>query len=276
MLNLSINNFNMSISSSKYEKELNMKDSDSSGNHLEKNNLCFSEKRLNPNSIPTSNEKNNVVNIDNYASNSYSISENNELFNSLINSKNNKNKELSLLYLINTFGKSFSSESDEKKKIVIDLPKISKNLFSKPQAKSSSSKNLDTVSFQKNLPINKRYSKGGIMNNFFSSIYEKQMSNGKLFDMNISAQKSWKNRKHIFNSGNKHDKLDISPFVNEKYKFGNLFNNNKEEANCDGLKSKEVINDNNETKSKKFNSSLKMIAFGDECNNNINIDDGKN
>ena len=101
------------------------------------------------------------------------------------------------------------------------------------------------------------------------------MSNGKLFDMNISAQKSWKNRKHIFNSGNKHDKLDISPFVNEKYKFGNLFNNNKEEANCEGLKSKEVINNNNETKSKKFNSSLKMITFEDECNDN-NIVDGKN
>ena len=266
MLNLPINNFNMSISSSKYDKELNMKDSDSSGNHLEKNNLCFSEKRLNPNSIPTSNEKNNEVNIDNYASNSYSISENNELFNSLINSKNNKNKELSLLYLINTFGKSFSSESDEKKKIVIDLPKISKNLFSKPQAKSSSSKNLDTVSFQKNLPINKRYSKGGIMNNFFSSIYEKQMSSGKLLKLDISGKKSDKKKVMFFNSGNKNCELDVSPFARGSFKFGQLFkdNNKINFVNKNGNK----INNNDEMKNKLFNSSLLMITFGDENNNN--------
>lgn len=266
MLNSSINNYNMSISSSKFDKELNMKDSDSSGNHREKNNFCFSEKRLNPNSIPTSNEKNNEDSINNHASNSYSISENNELFNSLINSKNNKNKELSLLYLINTFGKSFSSESDEKKKIVIDLPKISKNLFSKPQAKSSSSKNLDTVSFQKNLPIKKRYSKGGIMNNFFSSIYEKQMSSGKLLKLDISGKKSDKMKVMFFNSGNKNGELDVSPFARGSFKFGELFkdNNRINFVNKNGNK----IKNNDEMKNKLFNSSLLMITFGDEKNNN--------
>ena len=101
------------------------------------------------------------------------------------------------------------------------------------------------------------------------------MSSGKLIDINISGQKSSQKKGMFFNSGNKDNKIEVTPFIKGNYKFGNLFNNNKEEANCDGLKSKEVINNNNETKSKKFNSSLKMITFGDECNDN-NFVDGKN
>ena len=260
----------MSISSSKYEKELNMKDSDSSIVHHEKNNLCFSEKISNPDYIHSSNEKNDEDNKYSQASNSYSISESNELFNSLINSKNNKNKELSLLYLINTFGKSFSSESDEKKNIVIDLPKISKNLFSKPQAKYSSSKNLDSVSFQKNLPIKKCYSKGGIMNSFFSSIYEKQMSSGKLLKLDISGRKSDKKKVMFFNSGSKNGEFDISPFARGSFKFGELFKDNNG-INFMNKNGKKMNND--EMKNKLFNSSLLMITFGDEKNNNkINED----
>ena len=265
----------MSKISENIHNEFSSKNPISFGTSFDKNDLSGSDHQLVPDTILLTNEENISDNIVNYGTSSYSFSENNELFQSLVKLQNNKNKEFSLLYLVNTFGKSYSSESNEKNNAILDLPKISKKLFSKPQPKSSSSKNLDNNLFQTNYPIKKSFSKGGIMNNFFSSIYEKQMSNGKLFDMNFSAQKSWKNRKHIFNSGNKHDKLDISPFVNEKYKFGNLFNNNKEEANYDGSKCKEAIN-NNETKSKKFNSSLKMIVFGDECINNNNIDDGKN
>ena len=160
-----------------------------------------------------------------------------------MNQKKNKNKEFSLLYLINTFGKSYSSESNEKNKVVIDLPKISKNLFINSQAKSSSSKNLENVSFQKNVPIRKSINKGGIINNFFSSIYEKQMSSSKLMDTNISGQKSSKKKGVLFNSGNKDNKIEVSPFVKGNYKFGNLFNNDKEDDNCEILKGKK--NNNN-------------------------------
>ena len=266
----------MSKISENIHNEFSSKNPISFGTSFDKNDLSGSDHQLVPDTILLTNEENISDNIINYGTSSYSFSENNELFQSLVKLQNNKNKEFSLLYLVNTFGKSYSSESNEKNNAILDLPKISKKLFSKPQPKSSSSKNLDNNLFQTNYPIKKSFSKKGIMNNFFSSIYEKQMSNGKLFDMSISAQKSWKNRKHIFNSGNKHDKLDISPFDNEKYKFGNLFNNNKEEANYNKLKSQKAINDNNETKSKKFNSSLKMITFEDESNDNNNIVDGKN
>lgn len=260
----------MSKLSPNIRKELKKKNSDTFVISLEKNNLSCSEQKIIPNSICSSNE----VNI-NLASNSCSISENNELFNSLMNSKNNKNKEFSLLYLINTFGKSYSSESNEKNKVVIDLPKISKNLFINSQAKSSSSKNLENVSFQKNVPIRKSISKGGIMNNFFSSIYEKQMSSGKLIDINISGQKSRQKKGMFFNSGNKDNKIEVTPFVKGNYKFGNLFNNNKEDDNCETLKGKKIDNNKGfENSNRKFNSSLLTIAFGEENNNN-NIEENK-
>ena len=260
----------MSKLSPNVRKELQKKNSDTFVISLEKNNLFCSEQKIILNSICSYNEGN--INI---ASNSCSFSENNELFNSLMNSKNNKNKEFSLLYLINTFGKSYSSESNEKNKVVIDLPKISKNLFINSQAKSSSSKNLENVSFQKNVPIRKSISKGGIINNFFSSIYEKQMSSGKLLDINISGQKSSQKKGMFFNSGNKDNKIEVTPFIKGNYKFGNLFNNNKEDDNCETLKGKK-INNNKEGKNSnmKFNSSLLTIAFGEENNNN-NIEENK-
>ena len=260
----------MSKLSPNVRKELKKKNSDTFVISLEKSNLSCSEQKIIPNSICSSNEGN--INL---ASNSCSFSENNELFNSLMNSKNNKNKEFSLLYLINTFGKSYSSESNEKNKVIIDLPKISKNLFINSQAKSSSSKNLENVSFQKNVPIRKSISKGGIMNNFFSSIYEKQMSSGKLIDINISGQKSSQKKGIFFNSGNKDNKIEVTPFIKGNYKFGNLFNNNKEDDNCETLKGKKIDNNKGgENSNRKFNSSLLTIAFGEENNNN-NIEENK-
>ena len=260
----------MSKLSPNIRKELKKKNSDTFVISLEKSNLSCSEQKIIPNSICSSNEGN--INL---ASNSCSFSENNELFNSLMNSKNNKNKEFSLLYLINTFGKSYSSESNEKNKVVIDLPKISKNLFINSQAKSSSSKNLENVSFQKNVPIRKSISKGGIMNNFFSSIYEKQMSSCKLIDINISGQKSSQKKGIFFNSGNKDNKIEVTPFIKGNYKFGNLFNNNKEDDNCETLKGKKIDNNKGvENSNRKFNSSLLTIAFGEENNNN-NIEEDK-
>ena len=258
----------MSKKSVNNPNEFNSKNSMSFGTSLDKNNLSGSEPQLVPDTILLSDEENISENIINYGTNSYSFSEKNELFQSLVKLQNKKNKEFSLLYLINTFGKSYSSESNEKNKAIIDLPKISKKLFSKPQPKSSSSKNLDNYSFKNKLPIKKSFSKGGIMNNFFSSIYEKQMSSSKLIDINTNGQKSMKNKRLIFNSGNKSDKLEISPFGCEKYRFGNLFNDNKEGVNLDKLKDKKVIsNKGNEIKNKEFNSSLLRIKFGDELNN---------
>ena len=259
----------MSKVSTKLENEISMKksDSDSFGVPLKNKKLCCSEQKLIPCSIPSSSEKMCEENILNNSSNSYSLNENNELFQSLINSKNEKNKEFSLLYLINTFGKSFSSESNQKEKIVVDLPKISKNLFTKSQSKSFSSKNLENVSFQKNLPIKKCVSKGGLMNNFFSSIYEKQMSSGKLIGIDISGKKSGKKSTLHFNSGNKNSELFVSPFSRDSLKFGGLFNDNKG-INFGNDKKGKLINNNDEKKNKLFNSSLLMIAFEDENNDN--------
>ena len=257
----------MSKLSTKYEKE----QINSFYSSPEKNKLSCSEQNIIPNSNYSCNEENISGNILNHATNSYSISENNDLFDSLMNSKNNKNKEFSLLYLINTFGKSYSSESKEKNKVIIDLPKISKNLFSKPQEKSSSSKNLYNVSFQKNLSIRKSISNCGIMNHFFSSIYEKQMSSGKIMDIKISGQKSSTKKRKLFNSGNKNKLLSISPFTKGNYKFGNIFNDNKEGANFDTLKNKNnngITNKTDKINNNKFNSSLLMITFGDDLNNN--------
>ena len=254
----------MSKFSSKIENELNDKNSNYIELSLEKNDLSCSGNKIIHDSLCSSNEENIPENIINYASNSCSIGGSNELFNSLMNTKNNKNKEFSLLYLINTFGKSYSNESSEKNKKIIDLPKISKNLFSKPQAKSSSSKHLDSISFQNNLPIKKCYSKGGHMNNFFSSIYEKQMSSGKLMDITVNGQKSFKKKDAFFNSGNKINKYKISPFVQENYKFGTLFNNNNV-INVGNEKNENNVNSNCENK---FNTSLLKTTFGNECNNN--------
>ncbi len=256
----------MSVLSSNLKNELTVKNSSSFGESLEKKNRCCSEQKLVSCSMCSSNEKNYGDNPINFASNSYSVSESNELFQSFIDSNNNKNKELSLLYLINTFGKSYSSESEDKNKIVIDLPKISKNLFSKPHVKSCSSKNLDNFSFQKNLPLKKCYSKGGIMNSFFSSIYERQISSSKLVGIEFSDNKSDPKKDLFFLSGNKKDKADISPFIKGNYKFGTLFNDN----NGNDIDNKNVIlmNNNNKIKNKLFNTSLHTIAFGDECTGN--------
>ena len=256
----------MSKLSSKLENELSVKksDPDSLGAALKNNNICCSEQKLIPCSFCSSSDKICGDNILNNSSNSYSISENNDLFQSLINSKNGKNKEFSLLYLINTFGKSFSNESNQKNNIVVDLPKISKNLFSKCQSKSFSSKNLDNVSIHKNLPLRKCISKGGPMNNFFTSICEKQMSSGKLIGINISGKKSSKKSMLRFNNGNKNNEFFISPFSKDSIKFGELFNDNK----GINFEKGKLINNNYEKKNNLFNSSLLKVSFEDENKNN--------
>ena len=248
----------------KYENELNMNNCDSFGFFKGKKNLCCSEPKLISCSIYSSNDNEISDNLLNKASNSYSISENNDLFNSLINSKNNKNKELSLLYLINTFGKSYSNESNEKKKIIVDLPKISKNLFSKKsQAKCCSSKNLDSTLYQNNMSIKKYCGKNGIMNSFFSSICEKQMSSGKL--ISISPKKKGNKKGLIFNSGNRIKKPEITPFSQSNYQFGTLLEDNSD-INAETKKTKKC---HAQKKYKeKFNSSLLKIDFCDEYINN--------
>ena len=151
--------------------------------------------------------------------NSSCINRNNKLFKSFINSKKIKNKELSLLYLINTFNKSYSNESNKKNNIIIDLPKISKKLFSKSHIRYNSSNNLDYQSFQKNVHISK--CGGGIVNNFFSNIY----SGGEIPNCTFSPNKNRKS-KPSFYSGNKLSNYLISPFSNRNYKFERLFSNN--------------------------------------------------
>ena len=149
--------------------------------------------------------------------NSCSILGNNKLFKSFINSKNNKEKELSLLCLINTFNKSYSNESTDKNNIIIDLPKISKKLFSNSHIRHKSSNNLDINTFQKNLHLAK--CGGEIVNNFFSNIYSGEISN-----YTISPKKN-KKGKQFFNSGNKENNCPISPFSNGNNKFERLFSN---------------------------------------------------
>lgn len=161
----------------------------------------------------------------NYGYNSCSISGNNKLFKSLINSKKNKNKELSLLYLINTFNKSYSNESTEKNNIIIDLPKISKKLFSNSHLRHKSSTTLDCQSFQKNLHIPK--CGGEIVNNFFSNIY----SGGEMQNFTISPKKCRKSSRFAFNSGNKLNNNIVSPFSGN-YKYGRLFSNNNISCSC--------------------------------------------
>ena len=103
------------------ENQKNLKNSyniKSSGQEKATPLFCFSDQKKNP-SIMNDDDKNKIISnsfLKYGYCNSYSVNDNNKLFASLINSKNNKNKELSLLYFINTFNKSYSNESTEKKK----------------------------------------------------------------------------------------------------------------------------------------------------------------
>ena len=150
--------------------------------------------------------------------NSCSILGNNRLFKSFINSKNNKDKEFSLLCIINTFNKSYSNESSDKNNIIIDLPKISKKLFSNSHTRHKSSNNLDFHTFQKNLHLAK--CGGEIVNNFFSNIYSGEISN-----YTISPKKG-KKEKPFCNSGNKtNSNSSIFHFSNGNNKFERLYSN---------------------------------------------------
>ena len=207
--------------------------------------------------INDDNEENIVPNMPlNCECNSCSIDGNNKLFKSLINSKKIKNKELSLLYLINTFNKSYSSESTEKNNnLIIDLPKISKKLFSNSHLRYKSSTTLDIQSFQKNLHIPK-YG-GEFVNNFFSNIYS---SSEEIPNFTNSSKKGGKSSRHLFGSGNKGSSYGISPF-NGNYKYGRLFSNNNINCNCldkgFNLDIKEQNQENNlAEKNKKGGSSL--------------------
>ena len=175
--------------------------------------LYFSDQKPN---LSTLNQDEEFISSSN-GFNSCSLNGKNKLFKSFITSKNNKNKELSLIYLIKTFNKPYSNESKGKNKIILDLPKISKNLFSNSHIIHKISINLDVKILQKTIHLSKRGNK--IVNNFFSNIY----SSGEISNNTFSPQKCPKN-KFSFNSGNKINDCDISPFthLNNKYK---LFDN---------------------------------------------------
>ena len=216
-----------------------------------------SDQKLKSRIIKDDNEENIVPNMPlNCECNSCSIDSNNKLFKSLINSKKIKNKELSLLYLINTFNKSYSSESTEKNNnLIIDLPKISKKLFSNSHLRHKSSTALDIQSFQKNLHIPK-YG-GEFVNNFFSNIYS---STEEIPNFANSPNKGGKSSRYLFGSGNKINNYGMSPF-NGNYKYGRLFSNNNINCNCldkgFNLDIKEQNQENNlAEKNKKGGSSL--------------------
>lgn len=234
------------------------------------NNYYYgSEQKLNPLTIFDDENKDFSNTLLKLSCNSCSIQGDNELFNSFINSKNNKNKELSLLYLINTFNKSYSSESTEKNDIIIDLPKISKKLFSNSHARHKSSTTLDCQTFQKNVRFPLPKHGGEIVNNFFSSIYEKQCSGGVISNYTISPKKVRKSKISIVNSGNKLCDYAISPFTNSNLRFSckNITTRN---GNCAfNLESKEQKKPSEQAiTSKFFNSSLLMGLVDEKLNKN--------
>lgn len=248
------------------DNQINLSNSndENSLNHQKYRNVYYygSEQKLNPTSIFDDEDKDFSNTLLKLGCNSCSIEGDNELFNSLINAKNNKNKELSLLYLINTFNKSYSSESTEKNNIIIDLPKISKKLFSNSHARHKSSTNLDGQSFQKNLRFSLSKHSGEIVNNFLSSIYEKQ--GGVISNYTISPKKARKNKISIFNSGNKLADYVITPFTNNNLRISckNIFSRHENCAfNLDCKEQKKPCELG--TGSKFFNSSL-LMGLGDE------------
>ena len=264
---------NMSKIASLNDNQINLSNSndENSLNHQKYRNINYygSEQKLNPLTIFDDENKDFSNTLLKLSCNSCSIQGDNELFNSLINSKNNKNKELSLLYLINTFNKSFSSESTEKNNIIIDLPKISKKLFSNSHARHKSSTTLDCQTFQKNLrfPLSKHG--GEIVNNFFSSIYEKQCSGGVISNYTISPKKVRKSKISIVNSGNKLGDFGISPFTNSNLRFSCKNISSRHEKCAINLDCKEQKNPSEQgTINKFFNSSLLMGLVDEKFNKN--------
>lgn len=260
----------MSKLSSIKDNHINPKNSchlDSSSEQKTGKFFYFSDQKINSSANSDANDEDKLISNSalKCGGNSYTFKGNNELFTSFINSKNNKNKELSLLYLINTFNKSYSSESTEKNKIIIDLPKISKNLFSFSHIRHKSSNNLDCQTFQNNLYLSK-YG-GDIVNNFISSLYEKQYCDGNVPNHTISPKKGRKNKCFFINSGNKINTFVISPFTNGNPKFEKLNGNNFSslQLNIDAKERKEL--NENPVIDKCFNSSLLMNTLSsDEYN----------
>ena len=264
---------NMSKAALFNDNQINLSNSndENSLNHQKYRNIYYygSEQKLNPSSIFDDENKDFSNTLLKLSCNSCSIQGDNELFNSLINSKNNKNKELSLLYLINTFNKSYSSESTEKNNIIIDLPKISKNLFSNSHARHKSSTALDCQTFQKNLRFPLPKHGGEIVNNFLSSIYEKQYSGGVISKNTISPKKARKCRFSIVNSGNKLSDYAISPFTNSNLRFSCKNIPSRHENCAFNLDCKEQKKPNEQgTVSKFFNSSLLMGLVDEKFNKN--------
>ena len=259
------------------ENQKNLKNSyniKSSGQEKATPLFCFSDQKINP-SIMNDDDKNKIISnsfLKYGYCNSYSVNDNNKLFASLLNSKNNKNKEFSLLYFINTFNKSYSNESTEKKNIIIDLPKISKNLFANnSHIRHKSSNNLDSLTFQKNVHLAK--CGGDVVNNFISSIYQKQYSCRNIPNYTISPKKGRKNKGSFINSGKKINNYVISPFSNGNNKCESLFRNNGPSLhlnngfNLDNKEQKESSEPF--LMDKYFNSSLLMkTIISDEYNKN--------
>ena len=230
--------------------------------------LFFSEQKINPSNINDTFNDDFISNdIFNYGCNSCSITGNNKLFNSFINSKKNKNKELSLLYFINTFNKSYSNNSSKKNnqnKIIIDFPKISKRLFPHSHLRHKSSTNLDCQTFQKNLYVPKNSRK--IINNFFSSVY----SGNEFESYTISPNKGEKKKGFFYNSGNKLSSCAISPFSNVNNKFEKLFSKKTSSCNLNyefNFDIKEQKESNKEVEKDKccVSSLLDKIMVSEKC-----------
>ena len=189
--------------------------------------------------------------------NSYLLSGENVLINSLIDHQTKyKNKDFSLLYIINTFNKSHSNEQNDKRKIIVDMPKISKKLFHNSNSKTKSSKALD---FQKNLCISK-CGGGENANNFICSLYRKQFSNGNISKFSEKPKTSGKNQLYNNKSGNESPN-SFSHLFNKGDKFDYLLSNNSDNnSDYSGDITKNDHLGTNESKLgvKIFNSSLLM------------------
>lgn len=227
--------------------------------------MFYSEQKINPSNINDNFNDDFISNeLFNYGCNSCSITGNDKLFKRFINSKNNKNNDLSLLYLINTFNKSYSNNSSKKNQIIIDFPKISKKLFPNSHERYKSSTNLDCQTFQKNLYVPKNKRK--IINNFFSSVY----SGNEFETYTISPNKGEKKKSFFYNSGNKLSSCAISPFSNINYRFEKLFSKNTSSSKLNygfNFDIKEQKESNKDLEKDKFcvSSLLDKIMVDEKC-----------
>lgn len=144
----------------------------------------FSDSNQNKEKISNNSSTISFQNIP-YGYQSYSQNYSNELFDSLIDKKNAKNKELSLYYKIGTYNKSYSSESNKQEANLFELPKISKKLFSLSNIKYSSSSSIKKLKKQyKSLNKSTKNVAGYIIGSFPKKIELNNNSINKLIEIN--------------------------------------------------------------------------------------------